>query len=126
MNLDHFLSHVTAMIRARHPSPVRYEPQRLCRALLGIDDGRTEVGQLFELGVDGETSWGWRTLRTAPIVIRLVQMGNVPMVLRTVSVQGIAVLSGYALTVRYDDAKVGDMVELSVRALDGGPNVRQF
>jgi hypothetical protein len=117
MNLGHLLSHVTAMIEAAHPKPVSPFPQRVCRALLGIDDGHTEVGRVFELGPDREDSFYWNAIRTAPLVIRITQLGNVPIVLRTITIQGNAILSGCALTVRCE-ANCGNSIELSVRALD--------
>lgn len=116
MNLSHLLSHITAMIEAAHPKPV-VAPQRLCRALLGIDDGRTEVGRVFDLAPNKEDGFHWRMHRTGDCVVSLTQLGNVPIVLRTVSCQGVAILSGAALKVRFE-AKLGDEVDVGVRALE--------
>lgn len=119
MNLSHLLSHITAMIEAAHPKPVvaPVAPPRLCRALLGVDDGKTEFGRAFELGPNKEQGWGCRALRSGEHIISMTQLGNVPMVLRCVSCQGIAVLSGTALKIRFA-ANCGDEITLSVRALD--------
>ncbi len=116
MNFSHLLSHITAMIEAAHPKPV-VAPQRLCRALLGIDDGRIEVGRVFDLSPNKEDGFHWKLCHGGECIISLTQLGNVPIVLRTVSCQGMAILSGAALKVRFE-AKVGDEVDIGVRALE--------
>lgn len=89
------LAHLTEVVRAAHPPAIVPEPPQHARALVGLLGGPTALCKPVE--VDRHVRAITETFqvhRAGDYRITVTQMGNVPVVLSSVSLGGIALLRG--------------------------------
>lgn len=121
MNWNHLLSHITAMIEAAHPKPIApaTEPRRCARALLGLNVDGFESAEAVELDPGSSQDKSMRVqVRSGKARLRLTQMGNTPIVIISVSRLGYCLMHGPALAFEFDEAKVGDEIIVTLKALE--------
>jgi hypothetical protein len=121
MNWNNLLSHITAMVEAAHPKPIAptTEPRRYARALLSLNVNGFEYAEAVELSPGSSQDKSLRVnIRSGTARLQLTQMGNIPIVITSVNKQGYCLMHGPALGFQFDDAKVGDEIIVSLKALD--------